>query len=101
MRPTLDDALPRLDIDPPGWHRRETTEDGYPLMGSSPAERAESAERMARIRKASEIPDHQFAGNGSYCEAMLSRGSAGDPATTGVITMSSQCGYSAELHRKL
>jgi hypothetical protein len=96
--PSLEDTLPRLDTDPPDWHVRETTDDGYPLMGSSPAERADSVERLERIRKDSEITDHPFSGDGPYCQAMLDRGSIGGPATTGVIRMSSQCGYTNDLH---
>lgn len=98
MRPNREDDLPRSDTDPPGWHVRERTSTGYPLMGSSPAERAESVQRAARIRKQSEITGHGFVGDGPYCEAMLSRGPVGDPTTTGVITMFVQCGYSAGLH---
>ncbi len=95
--PTLEDSLPRLDSDPPGWHVRETTDAGYPLMGSSPAERAEFVERSARIRKQSEITSHAFEGTGPHCTAMLSHGPQGSPET-GAFTMSVQCGYPADLH---
>lgn len=95
--PELEDDSERRETDPPGWHVRERTADGYPLMGSSPAERAEAVLELARIWKQSEITGHRFEGDGPYCEAMLARGSSGD-LTRGVITMSSQCGYSADLH---
>ena len=96
--PDAEDDLVRLDTDPPFWHVRETINNGYPLMGSSPAERAESDKRLARIRKAADITDHPFIGGGPHCEAMLDCGVVGDPATTGAITMSSQCGYPEDLH---
>ena len=78
MTPDLEDRLERLEGDPAGWHVRETTETGYPLMGSSPAERLESVERIARI-KAQAMRDHAFVGDGPYCALMGSGGRMGSP----------------------
>jgi hypothetical protein len=91
-----EDSLERREDEPEGWHRRDTTEAGYPLMGSSPAERAEARERGERIR-AQAMRDHLFAGEGRYCEAMLPVGSSGSPET-GIITMTAGCGYGRDTH---
>ena len=85
------------DDDPPGWHVREKTDTGYPVMGSSPAERADAEERKARSR-AEAMRDHPFEGDGQYCAAMIGGKGSGDPATTGVVTMSVGCGYRREHH---
>ena len=47
MWPDLVDGLPRVEGEPDDWHVRRTNEDGHPIMGSSPAERAERAGRGA------------------------------------------------------
>ena len=96
MTPDLEDSLERLEGDPPGGHVRETTGTGYPLMGSSPAERIESVERAARI-KGQAMRDHVFIGDGPYCEAMLPMGVSGSPET-GIITMTAGCGYGRDTH---
>lgn len=95
-RPSLLDSIPRVPGDPYGWHLRETTEDGYPLMGSSPAERAESKERMARL-EAQAMRDHPFAGDGLNCEHR-SQTTQGDPILWGRVTMSVICGYTRKHH---
>jgi hypothetical protein len=96
MTPDVMDSLPRAEGEPDGWHLRETTETGYPLMGSSPAERADSVERMARIR-AQAMRDHSFEGEGPYCEARISFAPMGNPET-GIITGWRGCGYPPDLH---
>lgn len=96
VTPDLEDSLERLKSDPPGWHVRETTETGYPLMGSSLAERAEAVERIARI-KAQAMRDHVFVGDGPYCEARISTRSQGSPEV-GIITGWAGCGYPADTH---
>lgn len=96
MWPSPEDSLPRNDEDPPGWHIRETTDDGYPLMGSSPAERAERAERGARIKRQA-MRDHPFEGEGPYCQARIGWAPVGS-AETGVITGWSACGYPRDTH---
>jgi hypothetical protein len=68
----------------------------YPLMGSSPAERAEALERSERIRREA-MRDHQFEGDGPYCAAMLPVGSSGT-SETGVVTMTAACGYPRDTH---
>lgn len=95
-RPDDEDGLERRPEDPEGWHVRETTESGYPLMGSSPAERQEAVERMARIR-AQAMRDHPFVGQGPYCEARIGWRPSGGP-DTGVITGWSACGYPPDAH---
>jgi hypothetical protein len=96
MTPDLEDSLERLEGDPPGWHVRETTETGYPLMGSSPAERIESVERAARI-KGQAMRDHVFIGDGPYCEARISTRPQGSPEV-GTITGWVGCGYPRDTH---
>lgn len=96
-RPSEYDSIWIKPSDPPGWHVREKTTDGYPLMGSSPAERQDAAERTERARLAA-MRDHPFVGEGRYCAAMLGPRFSGNPATTGVVTMSIGCGYPADLH---
>jgi hypothetical protein len=97
MMPSLDDSLARLEGEPEGYHRRRTTDGGYPLMGSSDAERAEAQQRTERIR-AEVMRDHPFVGEQIYCEDMGAAMRSGDPATTGVITMRIQCGYPRDCH---
>lgn len=97
MRPSDFDSLPSSPGELSGWHVREKTEDGYPLMGSSPAERAESAERSARI-KARAMRNHPFVGDGRYCQQMGPVKISGDPVTTGVVSMRVQCGYPRDTH---
>jgi hypothetical protein len=96
----LEDSLERREGEPEGYHVRETVDTewctGYPLMGSSPAERAESLERGERIRRQA-MRDHSFVGGGPFCTAMIEMGSAGS-AETGVVTMAAQCGYPREAH---
>jgi len=94
--PSGTDDLDRLDTDPPGWHVREKTDDGYPLMGSSPAERQENRERAARI-KAQAMRTHPFEGSGVYCQFREGPSTSGGPAT-GVLTMWVQCGYPRDMH---
>lgn len=96
MRPSTVDSIVSTPEDPPGWHVRETTEDGYPLMGSSPAERAEAVERIARI-KAQAMRDHPFVGEGPYCQARISFAPMGGP-DTGTITGWAGCGYPRDAH---
>jgi hypothetical protein len=96
----LEDSLERREGEPEGYHVRETVDTdwctGYPLMGSSPAERAESLERGERIRRQA-MRDHVFVGDGPFCSAMLPMGSSGSPET-GVVTMTAGCGYPREAH---
>lgn len=82
--------------DPAGWHVRETTETGYPLMGSSPAERADSVSRAMRIRIQA-MRDHEFVGDGPYRQGWLGPRSRAGPET-GVITMRVVCGYPRDTH---
>lgn len=96
MRPSLEDSLTRHDEDPPGWHTRGTTCSGYPLMGSSPAERAEGDERAARAKRQA-MRDHPFEGEGRYCQARIGWAPVGS-AETGVITGWSACGYPRDTH---
>lgn len=93
-----EDSLERKPGEPEGYHRRETiTLEGYPLMGSSPAERAESLARGERIRRQA-MRDHLFVqGDGPHCAAMLAVGASGSPET-GTITMMAACGYPRETH---
>lgn len=93
-----EDSLKRVEGEPEGYHRRETiTLADYPLMGSSPAERAEAAARTERIRREA-MRDHVFVeGDGPHCAAMLPAGSSGGP-DTGTITMTAGCGYPRETH---
>lgn len=94
--PPLTDGLPVGEHDPAGWHVRETTETGYPLMGSSPAERADSVSRQARIAMRA-MRDHEFVGQGRYCQAWLGPVSRGGPEI-GVITTRMGCGYPRDTH---
>lgn len=92
-----EDDLERREGEPEGYHVRETiTLERYPLMGSSPAERAESQERADRIRR-NAMRDHVFVGEGTNCAAMLPVGLSGSPET-GVMTMRDQCGYPRTAH---
>jgi hypothetical protein len=95
-RPSIVDSIVSTPEDPPGWHVRETTEDGYPLMGSSPAERAEAVERTARI-KAQAMRSHPFVGDGPYCQAMLT-GARHGSVEVGFLTLTVGCGYPRDLH---
>jgi len=94
--PDGSDGIPAKSDDPPGWHIREKTDEGYPLVGSSPAERAEAAERLARIRRR-DMRDHPFVGDGPYCEDLGPMLWSGTP-TTGMVTMRVQCGWSRDTH---
>lgn len=100
MRPEREDALERLADDPPGWHVREVIdlegEPGYPLMGSSPAERYEALERGARIAGEA-MRDHLFVGDGTHCEARIGFAPMGS-ADTGRITGWAGCGYGRDTH---
>lgn len=92
-----EDGLERKEGEPEGYHVRETiTLEDYPLMGSSPAERAESLARGERIRRQA-MRDHAFVGDGPYCSAMIPQGISGSPET-GVVTMTAGCGYPRETH---
>lgn len=99
MVPSRMDNLPRLPEDPPGWHERETTGAGYPLMGSSPAERADSQRRAARIKEQA-MRSHPFQPSGHdqrFCgfmgPAAVLRGSGGVS-----WAMRTECGYPADCH---
>jgi hypothetical protein len=96
VTPDLEDNLPRLADDPPGWHVRETVDDGYPLMGSSPAERLAFVEDIARI-EGQAMRDHTFEGGGRYCDARITTRPLGSPET-GRITGWVGCGYPADKH---
>jgi hypothetical protein len=92
-----EDSLERHEGEPEGYHVRETiTLESYPLMGSSPAERAASLARGEEIRRQA-MRDHVFRGDGPHCEAMIPMGSSGSPET-GIVTMTSGCGYPRETH---
>jgi len=91
-----EDSLERQEGEPVGYHRRRTTETGYPLMGSSDAEREEAHQRTIRIQRQA-MRDHVFVGDGRYCEAMLPMGSSGGEET-GIITMTAGCGYGRDTH---
>jgi hypothetical protein len=91
-----EDSLERREGEPVGYHRRRTTETGYPLMGSSDAEREEAHQRTIRIQRQA-MRDHVFVGDGRYCEAMLPMGSSGSEET-GIITMTAGCGYGRDTH---
>jgi hypothetical protein len=94
--PTRFDAMPRSEGEPEGWHVREMTEDGYPLMGSSPAERQEAKDRAARIQ-AQAMRGHRFVGDGPYCQGRISFAPIGS-ADTGWIVGWTGCGYPPDLH---
>lgn len=94
--PSLLDSMAPDPADPPGWHVRETTAEGYPLMGSSPAERAECVERAERLRLAA-MRDHPFEGEGPYCRAWQGPTFSGSPEV-GVISMRIRCGYPPDTH---
>jgi hypothetical protein len=94
--PAAEDALARIEGEPDGWHLRETTEGGYPLMGSSPAERADSVARRAVIRVQA-MRTHPFEGTGAYCESWGSGGRLGSPEV-GYVTMRTACGYPRDTH---
>lgn len=95
--PSEVDSLPSAPNDPPGWHVRVKTDDGYPLMGSSPAERQEAAQRGERLRLQA-MRSHVFVGDGQYCERWNGPVHVGDPATTGVVAMRVMCSYGRDLH---
>lgn len=98
--PGREDDLERLADDPPGWHVRETVDldgaPGYPLMGSSPAERYESLERAAHIAGQA-MREHLFEGDGAYCAHRVGFGPVGS-AATGTISGWSACGYGRGTH---
>lgn len=90
------DRLPAVPGEPDGCHTRERTEDGYWLMGSSPAERADGEARMAEAKRQA-MRDHPFEGDGPYCRAWNPiRTSGGD--RTGILTLQSTCGYPRDTH---
>lgn len=92
-----EDSLERKEGEPEGYHRRETiTLESYPVMGSSPAERAESVARGEEIRRRA-MRDHAFVGEGPYCQAMIPQGVSGSPET-GIVTMTAGCGYPRDTH---
>jgi hypothetical protein len=82
--------------DPAGWHVRERMDDGYPLMGSSPAERADARARQVQVRQQA-MRDHAFEGEGPYCRAWIGPSYAGN-AETGLVTMRVGCGYPRDTH---
>jgi hypothetical protein len=97
--PSPVDRLPVLPDEPEGWHVRATMLDGYPLMGSSPAERAESEQRAQRIKRQA-MRDHVFLPSERdprYCGLMLGgkpvTGAAGDQLAVLV-----ECGYPVDAH---
>lgn len=95
MRPSDVDSIAPEPGEPDGWHVRRKTADGYPLMGSSPAERAERQGRGARIR-AQAMRDHPFEGEGRYCQhwrVLTDRMTA-----EGRLVMREKCGYSRDTH---
>ena len=94
--PSEVDTLPSSPEDPPGYHVREKTEAGYPLMGSSPAEREEARQRAARIQRQA-MRDHVFVGEGTYCEARISFAPIGS-ADAGWIVGWVGCGYGRDTH---
>lgn len=94
--PSVTDSIAVDPGDPPGWHVREATEAGYPLMGSSPAERAECVSRGMRIQIQA-MRDHEFEGGGQYCEHWSSPSTSGGPET-GWVTMRARCGYGRDTH---
>ena len=94
--PSEVDTLPSSPEDPPGYHVREKTETGYPLMGSSPAEREEARQRAARIKRQA-MRDHPFVGEGTYCEARISTWPQGTEET-GMVTGWVGCGYGRDTH---
>jgi hypothetical protein len=96
MRPSDEDSLERRDSDAPGWHVREKTEEGYPLMGSSPAERQEAVDRAFRIKREA-MREHHFVGDGPYCEGRIPFAPVGS-AETGWITGWAGCGYPRDMH---
>lgn len=95
MRPSDEDNLEHVEGEPPGWHVREKTETGYPLMGSSPAERVEALERGQRIKRQA-MRDHPFEGEGRYCQhwRVLTDRMTG----AGRLVMRDQCGYPPDTH---
>lgn len=80
----------------PGHHTRELTEDGHPLMGSSPAEREEAAKRAERIRQQA-MRDHPFVGEGIYCEARITTRPSGSDEV-GWVSGWVGCGYGRDTH---
>lgn len=95
MRPSDEDNLERVEGEPLGHHVREKTEEGYPLMGSSPAERVEALERGQRIKRQA-MRDHPFEGEGRYCQhwRVLTDRMTG----AGRLVMRDQCGYGRDTH---
>lgn len=91
----LEDSLERREGEPQGYHRRRTTETGYPLMGSSDAEREESHQRGIRIQRQA-MRDHVFVGDGRYCEAW--RTLTDRMTAEGRLVMRDQCGYGRDTH---
>lgn len=93
--PTMVDSIVSTPGEPDGYHRRETTEDGYPLMGSSPAERDEARQRSERIQRQA-MRDHPFVGEGRYCEDWGRPAVSGGP--WGKLSMRVMCGYGRDTH---
>lgn len=96
MRPSDVDNLAPVPGEPKDWHVREKTEDGYPLMGSSPAEREDSLMRVLDSR-AQGMRDHGFEGEGRYCGARIGFRPTGSPEA-GTITGWVGCGYPHDMH---
>lgn len=96
--PDAEDSLERVEGEPDGWHVRETVANEYPLMGSSPAERAEAEVRIARI-KAQAMRTHPFEGDGPYCQARIPFAPMGSAGTRwAIITGWQECGYPLDTH---
>jgi hypothetical protein len=94
--PSPYDSIRAEPGDPVGWHVRELTPGGHPVMGSSPAERLEAAQRAERIRQQA-MRDHPFEGDGPYCRAWQGPTFSGSPEV-GVVTMRIRCGYPPDTH---
>lgn len=90
------DSLPGIPGEPKDHHLRECLENGYPLMGSSPAERADFHRRVAESRRRA-MRDHPFVGDGPYCAAMLGPAISGS-ANVGFVSMHVGCGYPPDVH---
>jgi hypothetical protein len=93
--PATVDSLPPVPGEPAGYHARRRTETGYPLMGSSDAERDANAARSARARAAC-MRDHPFEGDGQYCQHW--RVLTDRMTMTGRLVMRDQCGWARDMH---
>jgi hypothetical protein len=94
--PSPMDSLPMGVDDPPNYHHRKLTGDRYPIVGSSPAERAMRNQDEKRLHMAA-MRNHPFVGHGPYCGARISFAPMGGP-DTGTITGWKGCGYSRDTH---